>query len=164
MKTYQLKKNEIKREWHLIDAQDQILGRLATKIARLLIGKHKPTFVPHLDCGDYVVVINAAKIKVTGRKLKNKIYYRHTGYMGGLKEVRLEEMLAKDPTRVIWLAVKNMLPKNKLRKRRLKRLKIFAEENHRYQDKIQKPKTSSRGKSAFSRKSQHKNSKLEKKN
>ena len=141
MKTYQPKKKEIKRQWHLIDARGKILGRLATKIAQLLIGKHKPTFVPHLDSGDYVVVINAAQIKVTGKKLKKKIYYRHTGYMGGLKETRLEEMLAKHPTRVIWLAVKNMLPKNKLRKQRLKRLKIFADETHCYQDKIQNLKT-----------------------
>jgi len=141
MKTYQPKKNQIKREWHLIDAKGQVLGRLATKIAQLLMGKHKSTFVPHLDCGDYVVVINAAEVKVTGKKLKDKIYYRHTGYMGGLKEVRLEEMLAKNPTRVIWLAVKNMLPKNKLRKQRLERLKIFADENHRYSDKFKLPKS-----------------------
>ncbi len=136
MKTYQPKKNEIQREWHLIDAKGQVLGRLATKIAHLLMGKHKAAFAPHLDSGDYVVIINAAQIRVTGKKLKDKIYYRHTGYLGGLKETRLEEMLAKDPARVIWLAVKNMLPKNKLQKQRLKRLKIFADENHRYQDKF----------------------------
>lgn len=137
MKTYQPKKDQIKREWHLIDAKGEVLGRLATKIAQLLMGKQKPSFAPHLDCGDYVVVINAAKVKVTGKKLENKIYYHHTGYMGGLKEIHLEEMMAKNPARVIWLAVKNMLPKNKLRKQRLKRLKIFADENHPYNDKIQ---------------------------
>jgi len=140
MKTYQPKASEIKRDWHLLDAQNQVLGRLAARIAVLLMGKHKPTFAPHLDGGDYVVVTNCSQMRVTGKKMRDKIYYWHTGYMGGLKQARLEELMAKHPERVIWLAVKNMLPKNKLRKGRLKRLKIFTGGKHPYQDKIQKSK------------------------
>ncbi len=136
MRTYQPKAKEIKRKWHLIDVEGQILGRVATQIARFLMGKHKVTYSPHLDSGDYVVVINTTKIRVTGKKMKDKIYYRHTGYMGGLKETRLEELMAKDPRRVILLAVKNMLPKNKLRRQRMKRLKIFTGAKHPYKDKL----------------------------
>ena len=136
MKTYQPKASEIKRNWHLLDAQNQILGRLATKIAVLLMGKHKPTFAAHLDSGDYVVVTNCSRIRVTGKKMRDKIYYWHTGYMGGLKQARLEELMTKHPERVIWLAVKNMLPKNKLRKGRLKRLKIFTDGKHPYEEKF----------------------------
>jgi len=138
VKTYQPKAGEIKREWHLFDAKDQILGRLATKIAVLLMGKNKVSYTPHLDVGDYLVVINASQIRVTGKKMRQKIYYRHTAYMGGLKETRLEEQMEKDPTKVIELAVKNMLPKNKLRRERMKRLKVFAEETHPYGDKFRK--------------------------
>ena len=136
MKTYQPKASEIKRNWHLLDAQNQVLGRLATRIAVLLMGKHKPTFAAHLDSGDYVVVTNCSQIRVTGKKMRDKIYYWHTGYMGGLKQARLEELMTKHPERVIWLAVKNMLPKNKLRKLRLKRLKIFIDGKHPYEEKF----------------------------
>lgn len=140
MKTYQPKAGEIKRNWHLFDAKDQILGRLATKISHFLMGKQKVIYVPHLDCGDYVVVVNASQIQVTGKKMKKKIYFRHTGYMGNLKEARLEELMAKDPKKVIWLAVENMLPKNKLRKRRLKRLKISLNSEHAFEDKFKSKK------------------------
>jgi len=140
MKTRSVKKSEIKRIWHLVDAKGQILGRLATKIASLLIGKNKPYFVPHLDCGDYVVVVNASQVKVSGRKAQQKKYYRYSGYPGGLKEITFSQQMVKDPTRIIWHAVAGMLPKNKLRDQRLARLKIFAGEEHPYKDKIQNSK------------------------
>jgi large subunit ribosomal protein L13 len=136
MKTHSVKKGEIARTWHLVDARGQILGRLATRIANLLIGKNKPYFVPHLDCGDYVVVINASQVKVSGRKDQQKKYYRYSGYPGGLKEINFSQQMAKDPTRIIWHAVGGMLPKNKLRDKRLARLKIFAGEEHQYKDKF----------------------------
>ncbi|MDO8599906.1 MAG: 50S ribosomal protein L13 [bacterium] len=134
--TYQPKAKDIKREWHLIDAKDKILGRLATGVARLLIGKHKKTYVPHLDSGDYVVVTNAESILVTGNKEKQKTYYRHSGYPGGLKSTTLGEMRKAHPTRIIELAVKNMLPKNRLQDKRMGRLKIFAGESHPYGNKL----------------------------
>lgn len=136
MKTKATKKTEIKRAWHLIDAKGQILGRLATKIATLLVGKNKPYFVPYLDCGDYVVVINAAQVEVSGRKRKQKKYYHHSGYPGGLKEITFADQLAKDPKKIIVHAVSGMLPKNKLRDKRLARLKVFVDEKHPYQDKF----------------------------
>lgn len=135
-KTYQPKKEEITRKWHQIDSRGKILGRVSTQIAEYLIGKHKVDYVPHLDMGDYVVVTNADKFIVTGKKKKNKKYRRYTGYMGGLKETTLAELLEKDPKKAIYLAVKNMLPKNKLRKKRLQRLKIFVDEDHPYEDKF----------------------------
>jgi large subunit ribosomal protein L13 len=138
MKTTHLPKEKIKRTWHLVDAKDQILGRLASPIASLLIGKHKPNRSFHHDHGDYVVVINADKIRVTGRKLKEKIYYRHSGWAGNLKELSLKQIMAKDPRKVISHAVSGMLPKNKQRKDRLKRLKVFVGDQHRYQDKFNK--------------------------
>lgn len=138
MKTYMAKPNEIKREWYLVDAKGKTLGRLASEIARILRGKHKPIYTPHVDCGDYVVVINAEKIKVTGKKLTDKIYYRHSGYMGGLKEIPLQRMLAEHPERVIELAVKRMLPKNRLGRKMFKKLKVYAGENHPHQ--AQKPR------------------------
>ncbi len=136
MKTFSLRKEDVKREWHLLDARGQVLGRLAVQAAKLLIGKHKPNYTPHIDNGDYVVVINAADVRVTGRKLKQKMYYHHTGYLGNLKELTLAQMLVKDPRKVIWLAVKGMLPKNKLRQQRLGRLKIFNDDQHPYADKL----------------------------
>jgi len=139
-KTKTVKKSEITRTWYLIDAKGQILGRLATKIANLLIGKNKPYFVPHLDCGDYVVVINTSQVKVSGRKAQQKKYYRYSGYPGGLKEITFSQQMAKDPRGVIWHAVAGMLPKNKLRDKRLARLKMFVGEEHPYQDKIQNSK------------------------
>lgn len=136
MRTKATKASEIKRFWHLIDAKDQILGRLSAKIVGLLMGKDKPYFVSYLDCGDYVVVTNAAKVKVTGKKAKQKMYYRHSGYPGGFKEISFEEQMEKDPRKIIRHAVAGMLPKNKLRDKRLARLKIFVEEEHSYQDKL----------------------------
>ncbi|HIC94293.1 MAG TPA: 50S ribosomal protein L13 [Anaerolineae bacterium] len=138
MKTYSVKAGEIKREWYLIDAEGKTLGRLASEIAKILRGKHKPIYSPHLDCGDYVIVINAEKIRVTGRKLDQKIYYRHSGYPGGLKSITLREQLAKHPERVIKAAVKGMLPKNRLGRKMLKKLKVYAGASHPHQ--AQQPK------------------------
>lgn len=139
-KTHSTKPTDITRVWHLIDAHDQILGRLASRTAQLLIGKHKPYYAPHLDCGDYVIVTNAQQIKVTGNKLDQKIYYRHSGYPGGLKSITLKDQLKKDPVKIIEAAVKGMLPKNKLQQPRLRRLKVFLDDKHPYQDKLAKDK------------------------
>lgn len=136
MKTYQPKEKEIKRDWHLIDVKDKVLGRISTEIASLLIGKHKTNYVPHLDVGDYVVVINAGKVSVTGNKMKKKVYQSHTGYMGGLKEITLGEQMVKDPKQVIIASVLNMLPKNKLRQLRMRRLKVFVGDRHNFEDKL----------------------------
>lgn len=130
IKTYVPKKEDIKRQWFVVDAKDKILGRLASKVALTLRGKHKPIFTPHLDTGDGVIVINAAKIKVTGRKLKQKVYRRYSGYPGGLREVVLEDMLAKKPETVIKLAVRRMLPGGALGADMLKKLKIYADDKH----------------------------------
>ncbi len=130
MKTYVVKASDIKREWHVIDAADEVLGRLATRVANLLMGKHKPLFSRNLDVGDFVVVVNAGKVRVTGRKTKQKMYYRHSGYPGGLKSTSLEKMMEAHPTRVIEHAVRGMLPKNRLRAPRMKRLKVYAGEEH----------------------------------
>lgn len=136
MKTYSTKASDIKREWYVIDATDQILGRLSTRIAGLLMGKHKPMFNRHLDVGDYVVVTNAEKIRVTGDKLNQKSYYRHSGYPGGLKSVSLGRMLETYPTRVIENAVKGMLPQNRLRARMMKRLRVHVGDAHPYQGQV----------------------------
>lgn len=130
MRTYSLKAKEIEKEWHVIDASGQILGRLAARVASLLMGKHKPTYSPHLDMGDYVVVINADKVRVTGKKLQDKIYRRHSGYPGGLREVTLEKLLATRPTRVIEQAVKGMLPHNRLGRALFRHLKVYAGPDH----------------------------------
>jgi len=134
------KLSDIKREWHLVDANGQILGRLATVIAGLLMGKTKAYFVRHLDCGDYVVVINAKDIAVTGRKEKQKKYYRYSGYPGGLKVETLEQLRQRRPQNLIYEAVKGMLPQNKLRDRMLTRLYAFAGEEHPYEDKFKNKK------------------------
>lgn len=126
MKTYVVKASEIEREWFVVDAAGKNLGRLATEIAVILRGKHKPTFTPSMDVGDFVIVVNADKITVTGRKLKDKMYYRHSLYPGGLTAVSLEQMLAKHPTRVVEHAVKGMLPKNRLGRAMIKKLKVYA--------------------------------------
>jgi large subunit ribosomal protein L13 len=149
-KTKAIKASEIKRLWHLKNAEGKILGRLATKVAFLLMGKNKPYFVNHLDCGDYVVVINAARIQVSGRKKKQKIYYRHSGYPGGFKEISFEEQMKRDPRKIIRDAVSGMLPKNKLRDKRLARLKIFVDGKHPYAGKfkIKKSKSPAKGWSA----------------
>lgn len=130
MKTYSAKPTDVTRAWYVIDATEAPLGRLSTKIATLLTGKEKPMFTHHIDCGDYVVVINSDKLVVTGNKLNDKMYYRHSQYPGSLKEATLAEKIAKDSTDVIVLAVKGMLPKNKLMSERLKRLKVYAGEQH----------------------------------
>jgi len=130
MKTYSVKASEIERQWHVIDASDKILGRLATQVARLLIGKHKPIFSRHLDVGDFVVVINAEKVRVTGNKAKQKLYYRHSGYPGGLKSISLEKMMQTNPTRAIEYAVKGMLPHTRLGANMRKRLKVYVGEAH----------------------------------
>lgn len=132
MRTKTTQKSEVKRSWHLIDAKGETLGRMATIIARLLIGKDNPYFVRYLDCGDWVVVINAADVKVSGKKASQKLYYRHSGYPGGFKEITFEKQIERDPTKVIRHAVSGMLPKNKLRKTMLTRLRIFAGEEHPY--------------------------------
>ncbi len=136
MKTYATKASDVERRWHLIDASGQTLGRLASQVARLLMGKHKPIYVPYLDTGDYVVVINADKVRVTGKKAEEKIYYRHSGYPGGLRAVTLKEMLAKHPTRVVEHAVKGMLPDTDLGRRMFKKLKVYAGEHHPHQAQL----------------------------
>jgi len=130
MKTFVTKPSDIERQWHVIDASDKILGRLATQIAGLLMGKHKPIFSRNIDTGDWVVVINAEKVRVTGNKAKQKLYYRHSGYPGGLKSVSLEKMMQTKPTWVIEHAVKGMLPHNRLGASMLKKLKVYVGETH----------------------------------
>jgi large subunit ribosomal protein L13 len=139
MKTYSIKSSEIKREWYVLDASQAPLGRLATTAASLLLGKGKPTVTPHMDGGDYVVVINSAQLVVTGNKAKDKIYYRHSGFPGGIYSRTLTEQMEKDPNKVIFDAVRGMLPVNKLRDGRLARLKIYADDQHNHAP--QKPKT-----------------------
>jgi len=134
--TYSITPKDIKRTWHLIDLKGQILGRIATQIASFLQGKHKPNFAPHLDCGDYIVAINSDKIKVSGSKLKNKVYFHHSGFPGGEKITPFDRQLENDSRKIIHLAVKGMLPKNKLRAPRLKRLRVFKDQTHTYQDKF----------------------------
>jgi large subunit ribosomal protein L13 len=137
MKTYSAKPTDVTRKWHLVDASELPLGRLSTKIAVLLTGKEKPMFTKHIDCGDFVVVVNAGKLKVTGNKLQGKIYYRHSGFPGGIKQATLEEKMNSDPTSVIIHSVRGMLPVNKLRDDRLKRLKVYVNEAHNHE--AQKP-------------------------
>lgn len=130
MKTFTLTPKDIDRKWYVVDAQNQILGRLASQIAIRLRGKYKPEFSPHMDNGDYIIVINCEKVRVTGKKLEDKVYYRHSGWVGGLRETSLEAMLARHPTRVITHAVKGMLPKNNLGRAILKKLKVYVGPNH----------------------------------
>jgi large subunit ribosomal protein L13 len=140
VKTYSPKTKDIKREWHVIDASGEILGRLASHVAKLLIGKHKPIYFPHFDTGDYVVIINAAKIKVSGNKAKQKIYYRHSGYPGGLRSLTFEEVSSKHPTRVVELAVRGMLPHNRLGRAIFRRLKIYSGSEHPHHAQIRERK------------------------
>jgi len=130
MKTYAPKEKEVIRKWYIVDAKDKTLGRLASKIANILRGKNKTFFSPSVDCGDFVIVVNAAYIKLTGNKLQNKLYRHHSGYKGGLKETTAEKMLAKKPSYPLLHAVKGMIPRNKLRDKILKRLKIYANADH----------------------------------
>ena len=136
MKTYSTKAKDIERKWWVIDAADKTLGRIATQVANLLMGKHKPLYAPYIDTGDYVVVVNAAKVKVTGKKAKQKVYYRHSGYPGGLKSQRFEELFGKDPSRVIELAVKGMLPHNSLGRAMFKKLKVYPGNEHPHQAQV----------------------------
>jgi large subunit ribosomal protein L13 len=138
MKTFVAKEHEVEKKWLLVDAENRVLGRLATQIAMRLRGKHKPIFTPHADTGDFVVVVNAEKIALTGAKWDKKIYYRYTGYMGGLKEISARKLLEKKPEEIIRMAVKRMLPKNSLGRRQLKKLKIYAGPDHPHQ--AQQPK------------------------
>ena len=130
MNTYHTPVKEIERKWFVVDAEDKVLGRLASEIAMRLRGKHKPNFAPHMDVGDFIIVVNAEKVKLTGNKLDDKIYYRHSGYMGGLKERTAKEMLEKKPTELLKSAVKGMLTKNSLGRRQLKKLKIYTGNEH----------------------------------
>jgi large subunit ribosomal protein L13 len=130
MKTYLAPVNEIEKKWYVVDAKDKILGRLATEIASRLRGKHKPTFSPFIDNGDFIIVTNAEKIQLTGTKWDDKKYYRHTGYMGGIKETTAKELLAKKPTDLVFNAVKGMLPKNKIGRAQLKKLKVYVGSDH----------------------------------
>ena len=133
------KKGEVKREWYVVDAEGKILGRLASEIAKRLRGKHRPNFAPHVDVGDFIVVVNAEKIRLTGKKLDQKIYWRHSGYMGGLKLRTARQMLEKKPEELLRLAVKRMLPKNRLGRKLLKKLKIYAGPEHPHQAQNPKP-------------------------
>ncbi len=137
MKTFLANPATIERKWYVVDAEGKTLGRLASEIAKVLRGKNKPVFTPHLDMGDYVIVVNAEKVKVTGKKLNQKIYYHHSGYVGGMKETTLKEMLAKKPERVLELAVKGMLPKGPLGRQMYKKLFVYAGPQHKHE--AQKP-------------------------
>lgn len=141
--TVSTKQSDIKRDWHLIDVQGKTLGRVSSEIAQLLMGKSKPYFVRNLDCGDYVVVINAKNVKVTGKKETDKMYYRHSGYPGGFKAESLKELRARRPEEIIKHAVKGMLPDNRVGSAQIKRLHIFADAEHRFADKFKKEEVSS---------------------
>lgn len=130
MKTFSPTPKDINRQWYVVDAQDQVLGRLASQIAHRLRGKHKPEYAPHMDNGDFIIVVNCDKIKVTGTKLDKKMYYRHSGWVGGLKATTLSDMLAEKPERVLMAAVRGMLPKNRLARAILKKLKVYAGPEH----------------------------------
>ncbi|MBN1847864.1 MAG: 50S ribosomal protein L13 [Deltaproteobacteria bacterium] len=133
MKTYVAKEQEVERKWYVVDADQKVLGRLATQIAMRLRGKHKPIFTPHADVGDFIVVVNAEKVTMTGSKWDQKFYYRHSGYMGGLKQISARKLLEKKPEEILRFAVKRMLPKNSLGRRQLKKLKIYAGADHPHQ-------------------------------
>ena len=139
MKTYSVKAGEIERDWYVVDAADQVLGRLATEVARVLRGKHKPIYSPHLDTGDYVVVVNAERVRLTGRKADQKTYFRHSGYMGGERHIPFRRMQSRHPERVIELAVKGMLPKNSLGRSMLKKLKVYAGPEHPHAPQAPQP-------------------------
>jgi large subunit ribosomal protein L13 len=139
VRTYTTKPDDINREWYVVDATGLTLGRLASQIASVLRGKHKPIFSPHMDCGDFVIVINAEKVRVTGDKLDQKMYYRHSQYPGGLKTISLRDQLKQHPDRVIRLAVRGMLPKNRLGRQMIKKLKVYREPDHPHQAQQPKP-------------------------
>jgi large subunit ribosomal protein L13 len=141
MKTYSVKAGEIERRWFVVDAEGKVLGRIASEIARILRGKHKPTYTPHLDTGDFVVVVNAEKVALTGKKAEQKTYFRHTGYMGGEKFIPFQQMLEKHPERVIELAVKGMLPKGALGRQMYTKLRVYAGTDHPHQAQQPEPLT-----------------------
>jgi large subunit ribosomal protein L13 len=145
MKTYATKAKDIERKWHVIDASGKTVGRLAGQIARLLVGKQKPHYVPYLDCGDYVIVLNASKVKLTGNKASQKTYYHHSGYPGGLKAVGFKKMIETHPDRVIEHAVKGMLPHNRLGDAMLKKLKVYATDKHPHQAQVSDSKAGTGG-------------------
>jgi len=145
MKTYSTKAKDVERKWHVIDASGKTLGRLCTQIASLLLGKHKPTYVPYLDTGDYVIVLNAARVRVTGKKTKQKAYYRHSGYPGGLKTEIYEDVMAAHPTRIIEHAVRGMLPHNRLGRVMFKKLKVYAGDEHPHQAQVAGTKATAKG-------------------
>lgn len=132
MKTYMANPDKIERKWYVVDAEGQTLGRLASEVAKVLRGKNKPVFTPHVDTGDYVIIVNADKVKVTGKKMEQKIYYNHSEYVGGMKETTLKEMMAKKPERVLELAVKGMLPKGPLGRTMIKKLHVYAGPEHNH--------------------------------
>jgi large subunit ribosomal protein L13 len=136
-KTKSAKKEEVERQWYVIDATDQVLGRLASKVAKILRGKHKPIFTPHVDTGDHVIIVNAEKVRLTGKKLTDKVYVRHTGYPGGQKTTTPKEILQKHPERLIEMAVRGMLPKNRLGRQMIKKLHVYVGPDHPHQ--AQKP-------------------------
>jgi large subunit ribosomal protein L13 len=140
MATHMAKKGEVERKWHLVDAKGKTLGRLASRVAILLRGKHKPIFTPHVDVGDFVIVVNAEKVALTGKKWKEKLYIHHSGYPGGLKSISAEKMIEKKPERLITMAVQGMLPKNKLGRKLVKKLKVYRGEDHPHQ--AQQPEAS----------------------
>jgi large subunit ribosomal protein L13 len=133
MRTRFVRKEDVNRKWYVIDAENQVLGRLSVEIARRLRGKHKATYTPHIDTGDYIIVVNADKIRFTGNKLEQKIYYRHTGYPGGLKTITAKALLQRKPERVLEIAVKGMLPKNRLGRRMFKKMKVYTGPDHPHQ-------------------------------
>lgn len=139
MATQSIKASEVQHDWFVVDAADQTLGRMATRIATVLRGKHKPTFTPHVDNGDYVIVINAEKVALSGNKLDQKKYHHYTGYFGGLKSATAREVLAKEPERVLMQAVKGMLPKNRLSRQVIKKLKIYSGSEHPHEGQLPKP-------------------------
>lgn len=139
MKTWTPKLGEVEKKWFVIDAKDKVLGRIAVETARILRGKHKPQFAPHMDTGDFVIIINASKVRLTGKKLQQKVYYHHSGYPGGLKSIKAEKLLKEKPDRVIRHAVRGMLPKNTIGRAQLTKLKIYADDTHPHV--AQKPET-----------------------
>ena len=139
IKTFIAKKEDVQRDWHVVDATDKVLGRMASRIAMILQGKTKPIYTPHVDTGDFVVVTNAEKIKLTGNKMNEKVYYSHSGYPGGFKEIPIKKWMEKHPDRIVTLAVKRMLPKTKLGNAMLKKLKVYAGPDHSHE--AQQPKT-----------------------
>jgi large subunit ribosomal protein L13 len=139
MCTFMAKREEAERNWYVVDAENKVLGRLASELAKILRGKHKPQFTPHVDTGDYVIVVNAEKVSLTGNKLKDKVYYSHSGYPGGIKSVTAEDLKAKKPEDLIRFAVKGMLPKNRLGRKLFKKLKVYAGGEHPHQAQEPKP-------------------------